>query len=1540
MNASPFFDWLVRTSWQASILVLLVLAAQWPFRRRLNARWHYALWLLVVARLAMPSLPASSWSIFNVVRYPAGTTSIQRLLPETTPTSTPIPFADPVTDSRVVPENITRSQTELPHAAAPAAFDRRRLIRNAEFVWLAGLLLLAGRALGQNIVFMRRLRTARAVTDSETLALFAQCKEIMRVSGPLPLAETDRVHSPALYGFIRPTLLLPLAVMGQFSAAQKRHIFLHELAHVKRRDMAVHWVATVFRLLHWFNPVLWFGFQRMAADRELACDELALGHAGEDEARPYGETVLKLLELCARPAVLPGLMGILEEKSQMTRRILRIARYKQQTVWPIAAMLLLIGLGLVTLTDAQNNQPKSPQAAAAAASKPDLVGKVHLTNGQPVMATIFIATAGPKVGTSTFCPSCYADCIKSAKADAQGRFKIESLDPTLIFRVLVVAKDCQPKYVVKVDPTTGPVDVTLERRNNADSPPGNTLLGRVVDSNGVAIAGAAVESDGIHHKDGSAQWGALGGVDPLAVTDERGEFVITSRDPFASLDVKVEARAFARKTFTELASGRTRHDLVVTDGASVSGRVTWNEKPLPGVSVGVVSVDRTPEQFTGNYEVGTDSNGRFTFVNLPPNVPYYLYGIMETVQKYGAAPATLVSTGGDGSSVDTGDLAVRPALRISGRVILDDGAPIPAKTRLLIGPMDAWDTQHIELDKDGRFAAEGMAPRVVSMSLHVPGYQLSRKNESLDRLNFRLVGRLSADVTNMTILLEKGARKERDSGDFDAENRPEDRPLRGIEGGPAQDEVRSEYWTVGGLVTDAKSGRPVANFSVTPGTKRYQRINFDTYNQATGSNGAYSVTLSKRFADPRLKIEADGYLPAAVTPPQGDTAHFDVKLEPGTGPSGMVLTAEGKPATNVTVGLISAGTQAITISGEGELQAGMRRGITTKTGDDGSFSFPPELEMQDVAAASPQGFKLVSISNLAANPKIVLEPWGRVSGTLRRPSGPGTNEDLDLDFSRDVLDNPYSLQPGDHAITDAQGRFEFDRVPPGKLDLTYRVKMSQNGWMPTLLQTVTVTPGQTLELKIDAGEREAQRDFANFKPRLARRSGPAISGNIFLPGGKPAAGILVALRVPGQYLGLGKAELQTGQDKGLETTTDDSGHFTLPGVEGAEGIFAVGQAGFAKATLPATNSPALTLEPWGEIHGTLRAGRRLGANQAVEMTTHADDGFTYDPDDFKTQADDQGRFVFTYVPPGPRTLARVIPQGDGSWTFNGDTTVDVKPGAVTDVTVGGTGREIIGKSVFPNAPAGFAWKLLRYSLRPVLPSDSGSNYLSSGNRYYAAETVTNSSFVFEDVPPGTYDLWAGAPRIPNGQPVINNRFRNWQSLGGKEVTIPEAGSGGDAEPCDVGTLKLRTVHPLNVGDAATPIEAETPEGRKFQLADYRGRFVLLNILFEGFELPSDLPQMKEAFEAFGRDDRLAMLSVTYAPAPVLKEFARTNGIAWMHGSLGNRYSHSEFEDYLPFPPDVNHSQLTYLIDPDGKIVAKDLHGAAIKEAVAKVLARN
>jgi bla regulator protein BlaR1 len=232
------------------------LAVQWLFRRRLSAGWQYALWFLVVIRLALPILPASSWSVFNIVHHAAFKTAPpvwshpveSPSLPPSLPATQVI--APPVSDHI---ESVAAEPTSVP---APRQFDKQRLMRNAAFVWLAGLLLLSGRALVQNLTFWRKVKTAQKVTDAQTLALFDGCRKRMGVSKPMPLAETQHVKSPALYGFFRPTLLLPANVMRHFSLAEQRHIFLHELAHVKRCDLAVHWVATGFRLLHWFNPLL------------------------------------------------------------------------------------------------------------------------------------------------------------------------------------------------------------------------------------------------------------------------------------------------------------------------------------------------------------------------------------------------------------------------------------------------------------------------------------------------------------------------------------------------------------------------------------------------------------------------------------------------------------------------------------------------------------------------------------------------------------------------------------------------------------------------------------------------------------------------------------------------------------------------------------------------------------------------------------------------------------------------------------------------------------------------------------------------------------------------------------------------------------------------------------------------------------------------------------------------------------------------------------------------------------------------------------
>ncbi len=343
-----------------------------------------------------------------------------------------------------------------------------------------------------------------------------------------------------------------------------------------------------------------------------------------------------------------------------------IARVKSGLCWFFPALALLMALEALGQATADNSK-STASSPSSPGTRPDLVGHVNAGDIVP-KATIFIFTAGPKVGTSTFCPSCYADCRKSAKSDAQGEFKIDSLDPQLIFRILVVAKGYKPKFVSKVDPAKGPLAVDLEAVETWEITPDKSIHGRVVDPEGKPVVGAVVEAHGIRKKnDAGTTWGQLPGVDPLAVTDEAGAFLLTSREPFEGLDVRVEARAFAHKQFSMLASGAVRHTLTLTEGATVTGRVVKNGKPLAGVSVGMAGSDRSAENLTGNFDVGTDTEGRFGFVNLPPNVDYFIYGLMGTLKTYGAIPIRKVHTGEDGATLDAGDLVVESAQRLAGR---------------------------------------------------------------------------------------------------------------------------------------------------------------------------------------------------------------------------------------------------------------------------------------------------------------------------------------------------------------------------------------------------------------------------------------------------------------------------------------------------------------------------------------------------------------------------------------------------------------------------------------------------------------------------------------------------------------------------------------------------------------------------------------------------------------------------------------------------------------------------------------------------------
>lgn len=220
-------------------------------------------------------------------------------------------------------------------------------------LWLMGVLFLLARIIWFPLRLNAQLAQHETATGPAVFAVLEQSKRLMGMRKVLPIVQSRAVASPALLGFIRPWLLLPDGMVERFTPEELRFVFLHELAHLKRRDIAVNWLMTILQILHWFNPLVWIAFARMRADRELACDELALSFAKADENKTYGQAIIKLLEGFSRPAVLPGLVGILEDKQQMKRRITMIAQFKKTSAWPVLAAVLMMTLGLISLTDAQ-----------------------------------------------------------------------------------------------------------------------------------------------------------------------------------------------------------------------------------------------------------------------------------------------------------------------------------------------------------------------------------------------------------------------------------------------------------------------------------------------------------------------------------------------------------------------------------------------------------------------------------------------------------------------------------------------------------------------------------------------------------------------------------------------------------------------------------------------------------------------------------------------------------------------------------------------------------------------------------------------------------------------------------------------------------------------------------------------------------------------------------------------------------------------------------------------------------------------------------
>ena len=329
-----FTIWVFELSWKVALLIAAIFVLRFLVGRRIPPAWRFAIWFLVLVPLLFQvSLPAS-WSVFNLI--PTG--------------------------SELVGMAASIEPTQQFHAKH-MDWNTTWILQSS---WLSSCLLLSFAiwltgCLVMFYVFARQIMTCRQwlkqgkpITNQRALLVFEKCRKRMNVKTWLLVAESPAISGPFLIGAIRPTLLLPQGMADSASENQLQTIFLHELAHLKRWDVWTSWLMSFLLLFHWFNPLLWLAVRRMNADREEACDVMALETLDRTERVAYGHALLDIAEHFLTPRKTPGLVGLAETLEQMSGRIEMIEKagtWKRR--WQVIAGIVCLLLAVTIATDAQ-----------------------------------------------------------------------------------------------------------------------------------------------------------------------------------------------------------------------------------------------------------------------------------------------------------------------------------------------------------------------------------------------------------------------------------------------------------------------------------------------------------------------------------------------------------------------------------------------------------------------------------------------------------------------------------------------------------------------------------------------------------------------------------------------------------------------------------------------------------------------------------------------------------------------------------------------------------------------------------------------------------------------------------------------------------------------------------------------------------------------------------------------------------------------------------------------------------------------------------
>jgi len=569
------------------------------------------------------------------------------------------------------------------------------------------------------------------------------------------------------------------------------------------------------------------------------------------------------------------------------------------------------------------------------------------------------------------------------------------------------------------------------------------------------------------------------------------------------------------------------------------------------------------------------------------------------------------------------------------------------------------------------------------------------------------------------------------------------------------------------------------------------------------------------------------------------------------------------------------------------------------------------------------------------------------------------------------------------ARTDEQGLLEIDGILPGLQYYLQDTSMGRQGRISRadverqFEATLTLIPIEpNLSQQAESRGDEQHKYFSATQP--ARKpdvqvedtkietdsSGEAVNsgeltGRVVDENGNNVADAQVALSTEkiGVLVADGKLQPIRSDVESRIVQTDSQGVFDLGQMPDEDfDLIVAHEKGFSLVESGEFVEPGeIHLQPWCCIEGQLAEGRKATENKIWMSSLPNLTWFKHKREyRYETKCDERGHFVFDKVPPGWFEVGYLTRTGENSWSLTSRTPVVLKLGQTTKMRLGGEGRPVTGRFVPPQGydmPIYFGNGLRSLATqRPERPRPDNYDRMTKRQqqqwykewyktdeyrkfqdaywhnknwRQYAFSINKDGSFRIEDVIAGKYQftVWIEERLTGQGRP---------EEIAGYYGTIevPEIPGGRSDEPLDLGELELTMHNPLRVGDIAPLFEAKTLDGKDLKLIDYRGKFVLLSFWQPVFH--PEKQQLQELYDTYGGNRQLEIIGLGGNDTlEEVKNYVEENAIPWPQIYTGEEFKSGIAKDYGGFG--------IFLIDPEGRIIAKDLRGDKLKSVVSEAI---